>query len=205
MDNIYIIDDDDAVRDSLVMLFKSEDLNAIYFASATSFLEGIDEASEGVIILDLHMPTIPGLAVMEELDKRGLSLPVICITGHGDVSTAVRVLKMGAYDFLEKPFNSAELVKKTRQCLKEYHNKKQLRDYSLYANKMLSRLTSREYEVMQGMLAGLRNKQIAYNMSISIRTVELHRSHVLEKLEARSLSEVVKIAIAADYENIRIQ
>jgi two-component system response regulator FixJ len=204
MDNVYIVDDEEAVRDSLSMLLRAEDFNTAQFANPTAFLEQVEGLAEGLIILDLWMPGISGIDVIAELNRRGLTMPIICITGHGDVSTAVEAIKMGASDFFEKPFESSQLIARIKHCLQEQHSQRQRDAFTTRAKEIVSKLTPREHEVLQGLVEGLRNKQIAYNMSISIRTVELHRVHVMDKLEAKSLSDVLKIAIAADYENIKL-
>ena len=204
MDNIYIVDDEAALRDSLSMLLRAEDFNTEQFATPAAFLEQVDDLPEGLIILDLWMPGMSGIDVINELNKRGVKLHIICITGHGDVSTAVEAIKLGAADFFEKPFDSTQLIERIKHCLQEQHNQRQLDVFTARAKEIVSKLTPREYEVLQGLVEGLRNKQIAYNMGISIRTVELHRVHVMDKLEAKSLSDVLKIAIAADYENIKL-
>lgn len=204
MDNVYIVDDEAPLRDSLTMLLKSEDFNAQPYASPISFLEAIDSLAEGLILLDLRMPEMSGIEVLKELNLRGISMPIICITGHGDVSTAVEALKLGASDFFEKPFESTKLIERIKSCLLDQQSQRQMEVFSARAKEIVSKLTPREYEVLHGLVEGLRNKQIAYNMGISIRTVELHRVHVMDKLEAKSLSDVLKIAIAANYENIKL-
>jgi len=204
MENIYIVDDEAALRDSLSMLLEAEDFPTQQFADPSSFLAQVDTLPEGLIILDLWMPGMSGIDVIKELNKRGLTFPIICITGHGDVSTAVEAIKLGAADFFEKPFDSTQLIERIKHCLKEQQNQRQLDVFSAQAQEKVSKLTPREYEVLQGLVEGLRNKQLAYNMGISIRTVELHRVHVMDKLEAKSLSDVLKIAIAADYENMTL-
>lgn len=204
MDNIYIVDDESALRDSLSMLLKAEDFHTVEFAIPTAFLDQVEQLDEGLIILDLWMPEMSGIDVINELNRRGITMPIICITGHGDVSTAVEAIKLGAADFFEKPFDSTQLIERIKHCLQEQHNQRQLDVFTTRAKEIVSKLTPREYEVLQGLVEGLRNKQIAYNMGISIRTVELHRVHVMDKLGAKSLSDVLKIAIAADYQNIQL-
>jgi len=204
MDNIYIVDDEATLRDSLNMLLRAEDFNTEQFATPAAFIEQVNDLPEGLIILDLWMPGMSGIEVIQELNKRGITLPIICITGHGDVSTAVKAIKLGAADFFEKPFDSTQLIERIKHCLLEQKNQRQLDVFTSRAKEIVSKLTPREGEVLQGLVQGLRNKQIAYNMGISIRTVELHRVHVMDKLEAKSLSDVLKIAIAADYENIKL-
>jgi two-component system response regulator FixJ len=204
MDNIYIVDDEAALRDSLSMLLRAEDFNTEQFATPAAFLEQVNDLPQGLVILDLWMPGMSGIEVIQELNRRGVTLPIICITGHGDVNTAVKAIKLGAADFFEKPFDSTQLIDRIRHCLQEKQNQRQLDVFSSRAKEIVSKLTPREHEVLQGLVEGLRNKQIAYNMGISIRTVELHRVHVMDKLEAKSLSDVLKIAIAADYKNIKL-
>ncbi len=204
MDNVYIVDDEASLRDSLTMLLKSEDFNPEPFSTPRAFLDKVDELPEGLILLDLLMPEMTGIEVIKELNRRGITMPIICMTGHGDVATAVGAIKLGASDFFEKPFESTELINRIEHCLQEQKSQRQLEIYTARAKEIVSKLTPREYEVLQGLVEGLRNKQIAYNMGISIRTVELHRVHVMDKLEAKSLSDVLKIAIAADYENIKL-
>jgi len=126
-------------------------------------------------------------------------MSVICITGHGDIPTAVKALKFGAYEFLEKPFDSTMLIDIVKACVFEQLNNQHLEAFNTNAKEVVATLTPREHEVLKGMIDGLRNKQIAYDMHISIRTVELHRVHVMEKLNAKSLSDVLKIAIASGF------
>mgnify|MGYP005854057201 CR=1 FL=1 len=202
MEHVYIIDDDDAVRGSLSMLLRSEDLKATSFGNPLEFLSKIDELEEGCIVLDLCMPEMSGLAVMEELQQRNIKMPVICITGHGDIPTAVNALKVGASDFLGKPFDSTMLIGIIKECIAERMDKHQVELFESNAREAVESLTPREHEVLKGMVDGLRNKQIAFDMNISIRTVELHRVHVMEKLGAKSLSDVLKIAIAAGFDYI---
>jgi len=199
MEYIYIVDDDDAVRGSLTMLLRSEDFNVTAFGNPSEFVAQVKRLKYGCIVLDLCMPEMSGMEVMEELKKRDIKMPVICITGHGDIPTAVKALKVGAYDFLEKPFDSSMLIELLQQCIADRADKHQLELFEAQAKVTVSSLTPREYEVLKGMVDGLRNKQIAYDMNISIRTVELHRVHVMEKLDAKSLSDVLKIAIAAGF------
>jgi two-component system response regulator FixJ len=199
MTRIYIIDDDDAVRESLSMLLRSEDFNVSAFANPLDFLDKIVDSKDGCIILDLCMPQMSGMQLMDELRKLKITLPIICITGHGDIPTAVKALKIGAIDFLEKPFDSTMLIDVIRTSISMRMNTQHIDDFNAYAREMIASLTPREHEVLEGMVEGLRNKQIAYDMNISIRTVELHRVHVMEKLNAKSLSDVLKIAIASGF------
>jgi two-component system response regulator FixJ len=199
MNRIYIVDDDDAVRESLSMLLRSEDYDVVAFGNPLDFVSKIIDSEDGCIILDLFMPQMTGMQVMEQLKKLKITMPVICITGHGDIPSAVRALKMGAYDFLEKPFDSTMLIDLVKACISTRMNTQHIDAFNANAEEMIASLTPREHEVLKGMVDGLRNKQIAFDMDISIRTVELHRVHVMEKLNAKSLSDVLKIAIASGF------
>jgi two-component system response regulator FixJ len=200
MKHVYVVDDDDAVRGSLTMLLGSEDFNVIPFGNPSEFLSKVCDLEDSCIVLDLCMPEISGMEVMEELQKRDIKMPVICITGHGDIPTAVKALKVGAYDFLEKPFDSTILIQIIQECIADRVDKQYIESFESNAKEIIASLTPREHEVLKGMVDGLRNKQIAFYMEISIRTVELHRVHVMEKLGAKSLSDVLKIAIAAGFD-----
>jgi len=204
MSRIYIIDDDDAVRESLSMLLRSEDFNVSAFGNPLDFLSKVVELEDGIIILDLCMPEISGMQVMEQLKLLHITMPVICITGHGDIPTAVKALKIGAYEFLEKPFDSTMLIDIVNTCIADRVNTQHIDAFNNNAEEVIGSLTPREHEVLKGMVGGLRNKQIAYDMDISIRTVELHRVHVMEKLNAKSLSDVLKIAIASGFNYVDI-
>jgi len=199
MNYVYIVDDDDAVRESLSMLLRSEDFNVKAFGNPLEFISKVVDLDDGCVILDLCMPELSGMQVMEELKRLNSPMSVICITGHGDIPTAVKALKFGAYEFLEKPFDSTMLIDIVKACVFEQLNNQHLEAFNTNAKEVVATLTPREHEVLKGMIDGLRNKQIAYDMHISIRTVELHRVHVMEKLNAKSLSDVLKIAIASGF------
>jgi two-component system response regulator FixJ len=200
MKHVYIVDDDDAVRGSLSMLLRSEDFSVLPFGNPSEFIAQVSDLEDGCVVLDLCMPEISGLEVMDELKKRNIKMPVICITGHGDIPTAVKALKVGAYEFLEKPFDSTILIRIITECISDRMDQQYIESFESNAKEVVASLTPREHEVLKGMVDGLRNKQIAYYMEISIRTVELHRVHVMEKLAAKSLSDVLKIAIAAGFD-----
>lgn len=204
MENVYIVDDDDAVRGSLAMLLRSEGFKVDSFGNPVQFMDEVENLNEGCIVLDLCMPEMSGMQVMEEFNKREIRMPIICITGHGDIPTAVKALKIGAYDFLEKPFDSTVLVELIRDCIADRLNRQKVEQFELEAKQAVESLTPREHDVLKGMVDGLRNKQIAFDLDISIRTVELHRVHVMEKLKAKSLSDVLKIAIAAGFDYVEL-
>lgn len=202
MQHVYIVDDDDAVRGSLSMLLRSEDYSVIAFGDPTEFMAELKDAEDGCVVLDLCMPNMSGMEVMEEMKKRDIKMPVVCITGHGDIPTAVKALKTGAYDFLEKPFDSTKLIEIIKACIADRIDKHKQELFESNAKETVNSLTPREHEVLKGMVDGLRNKQIAFDMDISIRTVELHRVRVMDKLGAKSLSDVLKIAIAAGFDYV---
>lgn len=199
MNRIYVVDDDDAVRDSLSMLLRSEDFSVVAFGNPLDFLSKVVDLEDGIVILDLCMPEISGMQVMDELKRLNVTMPIVCITGHGDIPTAVKALKMGACDFLEKPFDSTMLINIINTCISARLNTQHIDAFNSNSKEVIQSLTPREHEVLKGMVDGLRNKQIAYDMDISIRTVELHRVHVMEKLNAKSLSDVLKLAIASGF------
>jgi two-component system response regulator FixJ len=193
---VYVVDDDEGVRKSLRALLASAGLSVRDFESAASFLAEAADAS-GCLIADIRMPGMSGLELQAEIVRRGLSLPVIMVTGHGDVPLAVRALKAGAVDFLEKPIDVEALLSRVREAL-EFGQRGQTRsDEAKAAHELLSRLTRRERQVLEQLVVGRSNKVAAHALGISQRTIEIHRAHVMIKLQARNLSDLVKTAIAA--------
>jgi len=199
---IYIVDDDEPVRRALSLLARAEGLESEAFACGADFLAAIDgiepEALSGCLLLDICMPDTSGLELQRELRRRGVQLPVIVITGHGDVPTAVQAMQGGALDFVEKPLDSDDLLIRISSCLNGETARRQTAQGRREARRRVALLTPREREVMEGLVAGLRNKEIARNLSISFRTVELHRAKLMEKLDARSPSDVVRIAMLSE-------
>ena len=190
---IFILDDDDAVRDSLSMLVESAGYKAESFASCQAFLARPPFPSHACLLLDIHMPEMSGLQLQDEMARRGLRLPVIVMTGQADVPAAVRAMKAGARDFIEKPFSDEVILDSIHNALES--------SVAVSGDpavaKRIAALTRREYDVMVQMVAGNPNKITAYNLGISPRTVEIHRARVMEKMVARSLSELVRMALAA--------
>ena len=190
---VFIIDDDEAVRDALDMLFRSVGLAVHSFQSAIEFLEEYDDSLSGCVVLDIRMPTMRGLELQEELISRKSTLPIIFISGHGDIPMAVSAVKKGAMDFISKPFRDQDLLDCVQRALKE---NARLQDragaYQAAANN-LNLLTPREREVLDLMIEGKANKVIAADMDISQRTVEVHRGNVMEKMGTRSLAQLVKM------------
>jgi two-component system response regulator FixJ len=192
---VYVVDDDEAVRDSLALLFESEGLAARAFASAGEFLEQFDSAQPGCIVADVRMPGMSGVELLERLRAEQATVPIILITGHGDVPMAVAALKAGAADFFEKPFDDALLVASVRAALDATHEH---RRHTVEEGELRARaatLTTREREVMDLIVAGHSNKVVAARLAISPRTVEVYRARLMEKMQARSLAEIVRMAI----------
>ncbi len=195
---VYIVDDEEPVRKALRFLTKSDGLKSESFETARAFLDSLDKLGPGCLLLDVCMPDMDGLELQETLRERKVEIPVIIITGHADVPTAVRAMKSGASDFVEKPFDSEDLLERIHKCLSGEARRRSSIDSRKQAAERLASLSRREREVMDGLVAGKRNKQIAKDLFISFRTVELHRANIMDKLEANSLSDVVRMALLAD-------
>ena len=193
---VYVVDDDEAVRDSLSVLLESKAFAVRSFASAAEFLAVASSLRAGCLIVDIRMPEMDGLELQQHLIDRSFGFPLIVITGHGDVPLAVRAMKAGAVDFIEKPFTyEAILDSLAVGFLRLTAPDKDPAKGAAIAK--LELLSPRELEVLQGLLAGLPNKSIAYDLNISPRTVEIHRARVMDKMGARSLSELIRLALAA--------
>jgi two-component system, LuxR family, response regulator FixJ len=196
-DLIYVVDDDEAVRDSLSLLLDTRGYTVRSFASAGEFLDAAPSLRPGVLIADVRMPGMDGFELQQRLTERGLSFPLIVITGHGDVPLAVRAMKAGALDFIEKPFAADAILNSAAAALDRLVEPSEPNPFAAEAETRLALLTPREREVLDGLLAGLPNKSIAYDLAISPRTVEIHRARVMDKMKARSLSELVRLSLAA--------
>jgi len=198
---IYIVDDDSAVLDSLGLLMKSENLNYATFTSAIDFLDRYPEGQPGCLILDVGIPGMSGLQLQKHLNRIGASLPIIFITGHGDVPMAVQAIQDGAADFLQKPFSNQALLKRVHQALEKSNALTEklpptLKDHTnINADEILKTLTKREKEVLECIVEGLSNKATANKLDISQRTVEAHRANIMQKLNARSVAELVRMAL----------
>ncbi len=192
---VYIVDDDEAMRDSLQWLIESQGLAVRTFAAAEDFLLACGDGMAGCIVLDVRMPGMSGLELYEKMNLRRCTLPVIFITGHGDVPMAVSALKKGAVDFIEKPFNDKELLRVIGQCLERERATREQRRREGEAARRLAGLTEREREVMDLVLAGKLNKQIADVLNISIKTVEVHRARIMDKMGVRSVAELVQAVL----------
>lgn len=194
---VFVVDDDAAVRDSLSWLIKSVGLKVETFGSAQEFLAAVDKKKAGVVVLDVRMPGMSGLELQEKLGTEKILLPVIIITGHGDVPMAVRAVKSGAFDFIEKPFNDQVLLDRIQQALKRDVETRKVEGHRSEVSKKLALLTPREREVLELVVAGNPNKVIAAQLGISCRTVEIHRGRVMEKMEANSLSDLVRLGLTS--------
>lgn len=193
---VHIVDDDEAMRDSLVWLLESQGFAVTAYASAEDFLQACRDDMAGCIVLDVRMPGMSGLELYEKLTQRQCTLPVIFITGHGDVPMAVSALKKGAVDFIEKPFGDKDMLRLVEQCLELDRNSGEQRRLARLAGQRLASLTERERAVMDLVLAGKLNKQIADVLNISIKTVEVHRSRIMDKMQVRSVAELVQAVLA---------
>ena len=194
---VYIVDDDDAVRDSLSVLLKAIGHQVRTFGMARDFLDTAPTLPMGCLIADIRMPEMDGLELQHALNEQALQFPMIVITGHGDVPLAVRAMKAGALDFIEKPFASPTILASVEAALSRIDSVEQHDPVAEAALAKLELLSPREREVLEGLLAGLPNKTIAYDLAISPRTVEIHRARVMDKMGARSLSELIRFALAA--------
>ncbi|CAN5128874.1 oxygen response regulator transcription factor FixJ [soil metagenome] len=196
---VFIVDDDEAVRDSLKWLLEANSYRVQSFDSAERYLETFDAGKTGVLILDVRMPGMSGLELQERLNELGngtsFSLPIIFITGHGDVPMAVSTMKRGAVDFIEKPFNEAELRATVERMLQRSQEAAVEGRRRRASEEKLSRLTVRERQVLDCIVAGRLNKQIADDLSISIKTVEAHRANVMEKLGVANVADLLKLAL----------
>jgi len=194
---VFIVDDDAAIRFAMQALMDSVNLNHEIFASADEFLEKIAGQRPGCLVLDIRMPGLGGLELQEELIKRGDTLPIIFITGHGDVPMAVEAMQKGAVDFIQKPFRDQELLDRIREALATDEERREAQQHHAEVAHRLERLTNREREVFDLVVTGKPNKVIAYELGVSQRTVEIHRARVMEKMQARSLADLVKMHMSA--------
>lgn len=195
---VYIVDDDEAVRDSLRWLLEANTYRVKAFASAEAFLSEYREDQPGVLIVDVRMPGMSGLQLQEELINRKSLMPVVFITGHGDVPMAVNTMKKGAVDFLEKPFNETDLREIVSRMFEQANDNLQRFTAQRDHEAMLARLTAREQQVLERIVAGRLNKQIADDLGISIKTVEAHRANIMEKLQVTTVADLMKVALAAE-------
>lgn len=194
---IHVVDDEESVRRSIGFMLKTSGYAVETWTSGAAFLRQVRHAAQGCILLDVRMPEIDGLTVQRTLAERGVTMPIIIMTGHGDVSIAVQAMKAGAVDFLEKPFEKAALLAAIEDAFTRIAAADGVSARASEAEVILAALTPRERDVLEGLARGLPNKTIAYDLDISPRTVEVHRANVMTKLNVRSLSDALRIAFAA--------
>jgi two-component system response regulator FixJ len=195
---VLVVDDDEAVRGSLKLLLKSAGLTARAYPSAAEFLAAHDDGQPGCLLLDVRMPGMSGLELQDELNRRGAIIPIIFITGHADVPMAVEAMRRGAMDFLQKPFRDEDLINRvTRALARDRHNRAQLEARDTIRGR-LARLTPRELQVLRLLAAGKSNKQMAGDLGVSQRTVEIHRAHLMHKTEATSVAQLVRMLLVAE-------
>jgi FixJ family two-component response regulator len=193
---VFVVDDDAAMRDSIACLLESENLSCKLFGAASDFLEFCSPQRQGCILLDVRMPGISGMELLENLKANGILLPVIIITGHGDVPLAVRALKLGAFDFLQKPFSASELLDRVHAALNQILERRQ-KDRRLDSLRShFDELTKREREIMELVVSGDSSKVIGMKLGISSRTVDIHRSNIMRKLNVRTIAELVQNRLA---------
>ncbi|HEU0284522.1 MAG TPA: response regulator [Sphingomicrobium sp.] len=194
---IHLVDDDAGIRRSVGFMLKTSGHRVETYESGTDLLKKSGSLDEGCILLDIRMPGMDGLEVQQALQDKGVNLPVIIMTGHGDVGLAVRAMKAGAVDFIEKPFEKEALLGSIDEGFRRLSRREATDDRMRDAEVRLQALTPRERDVLDGLAQGLPNKTIAYDLGISARTVEIHRANLMTKLQVRSLSEALRIAFAA--------
>jgi FixJ family two-component response regulator len=192
---VYVVDDDDAVRDSLTMLFRNAGLAVRGFPSALEFLEGAAPAVPACLVLDIRMPVMSGTALQDKLLARGETLPIIFITGHGNIPTAVEAVKKGAYDFIEKPFDDYQLLAQVMNALERSAEMRSGVAPAAPDREQLAQLSEREQEVLKLVLAGKPSRQVADELYISARTVEFHRARIMQKLGVRSAAELFRLCL----------
>ena len=195
--NVYVIDDDEAMRDSLQFMLDSADFQVSLFESAHKFLDSLSGIPFGCVVSDIRMPGIDGIELLKRLKASHGSLPVIIMTGHGDVPLAVEAMKLGAVDFLEKPFEDDRLIGMIELALRQAESGARSEAIAQDIAARIASLTPRERQVMEGLVAGLSNKMIARDYNISPRTIEVYRANVMTKMQAGSLSELVRLALQA--------
>ncbi len=195
---VFIVDDDEAVRDSLSWLMQSVGLNTESFPSADAFLKGFGGDRPGCLLLDIRMPGMSGLELQGILQEKGFRLPLVMISGHADVPMAVRALKAGAFDFIEKPFNDQLLLDTVQRAIEQdLEQRRSLAQIDEWRCRF-DTLTPREQEVLESVVAGASNKQISNELGVSVKTVEAHRARVMDKLQADSLSQLVRMTLSVN-------
>jgi two-component system response regulator FixJ len=194
---VHVIDDDEGLRESLAFLLRAAQLEVKSYASARAFLDELPDESLGCVITDVRMPDISGIDLLRRLKDLKIGVPVIVVTGHGDVALAVEAMKIGAADFFEKPFDDDLLLASVRSALQEQEGQKKRYAERAEIESRIAALSPRERDVLRGLVEGRANKQIAFDLGISPRTVEIYRANLMNKMQADSLSDLVRMALVA--------
>lgn len=194
---VHVIDDDEAIRESLAFLLESAELEVRTYDSANAFLEALPHDVHGCVVTDIRMPGVSGIELLRQLRTMGVALPVIVITGHADVPLAVEAMKSGAIDFIEKPFDDDSFLSTIRSALRRHEKDSRREAERSEIHSRLAALSGRERQVLEGLVAGYPNKTIAFDLGISARTVEIYRANVMTKMQATSLSDLVRMALVA--------
>lgn len=192
---VHVIDDDEALRNSLSFLLRTAKIEVTSYSSASVFLDVLPTANLGCIVTDVRMPGMSGIDLLRRLKELGIGVPVVVMTGHGDIPLAVEAMKFGAVDFLEKPFDDEVLLQAVRAALRQQAGEAKRQTERAEIETRLAALSSRERDVLGGLVAGHANKQIAYDLGISPRTVEIYRANLMDKMKAGSLSDLVRMAL----------
>lgn len=192
---VYLVDDDPDVREAIAFLLEAEGIRVEAFGDPGQMLEAVDADARGCLLLDVRMPGMDGLALHQALKKRGVAMPALFISGHGDIPMAVRAVNAGALDFIEKPFDDEVLLERIAHAFELDARRSATDTETAEVRRRLAQLTPREHDVLRGIVAGKLNKQIADDLDISVRTVELHRGRVLEKLEAANAADLVRMVL----------
>ena len=194
---VHVVDDEDSIRRSLDFLLRSAGFRVEKWEDGEAFLKGVDGAAAACVLLDVRMPGMDGLQVQAEMASRGINLPVVVLTGHGDIGIAVRAMRAGAVDFLEKPFSRERLLQALEVGFMQLADREGRRQREEWARTQAAKLTEREREVLEGLACGYPNKTIAYDLGISSRTVEVYRANLMEKLEVANFADALRVAFAA--------
>ena len=194
---VYLVDDDPDVREAIVFLLETEGIAVDAFGDPRRMLESIDANARGCLLLDVRLPGMDGLGLHQALKKRGVAMPAVFISGHGDIPMAVRAVNAGALDFIEKPFDDKVLLERITRAFELDARRSRAETESAGIRRRLKKLTPREHDVLRGIVDGKLNKQIGDDLGISVRTVELHRGRVLEKLDAANAADLVRMVLAA--------
>ena len=194
---VFVVDDDEPVRDAIGLLLDTVDIDHQSFASAQDFLDAYDRSMTGCLVLDIRMPSMSGMELQAALSAKSVTIPIIFLTGHGNVSMSAKAFRSGAVDFLEKPFNEQVLLQRIEEAIRLDQTNREAVAHRHIVNARMAALTPREREVMRLIVAGHSNKEVARQLELSTRTIETHRGHIMEKTGAHSLADLIALAIAS--------